>query len=522
MLFFVYAGDPPPMVNEAHYLAKAKNYWDPAWCRNDLFVASEKAHTTFYALWGWPTLFASLETVAWVGRTAGWLMLAVGLQQLSRQLLQKPWFSVAAAVVWIAGIEYGNLAGEWVVGGIEAKVPAYGLMLLALSRLVARQWNQVWILLGAASAFHVLSGGWAVIATMFAWLCSESARSPFRASSDDVSPANGDRSHFFRPALFAGGAIALLGLIPALSLSGGATSDDSVVAARIYAYFRIRHHLLPADFSVHWYVRHGILVAMTVMLAVAFHRRAPSERWSRLYAFTAGALLVAAAGFVAGMLPAVAPDLGARLLRYYWFRLSDAAVPLLFSFLLVRCLSQSHALIRSIGGVGITIAVLLFATSVVQRAGVGVPPSVSHRLLGWDVDAPPERQREVLQDWLAVCHWARTATSEDAVFLTPRHQQTFKWYAHRAEVVNWKDVPQDVESLIAWYERFREVFPNRLGTIRVTIAHQTLRQFREKYDVDFMIVDRRVTGRQLPLVKVYPRSGEQNETYAVYELPWPE
>ena len=29
LVFFVYAGDAAPMVNEAHYLSKAKNFWNP-------------------------------------------------------------------------------------------------------------------------------------------------------------------------------------------------------------------------------------------------------------------------------------------------------------------------------------------------------------------------------------------------------------------------------------------------------------------------------------------------------------
>ena len=77
-LFFVYAGDPPPMVNEAHYLVKAKNFWQPDWCASDLFASSEKAHATYYTLFGWPTLFLSLETTAWLGRVVGWLVLAFG------------------------------------------------------------------------------------------------------------------------------------------------------------------------------------------------------------------------------------------------------------------------------------------------------------------------------------------------------------------------------------------------------------------------------------------------------------
>ena len=51
-LFFVYAGDLPPMVNEAHYLVKAKNFWEPEWCGQDLFAASAKVHFVFSATFG--------------------------------------------------------------------------------------------------------------------------------------------------------------------------------------------------------------------------------------------------------------------------------------------------------------------------------------------------------------------------------------------------------------------------------------------------------------------------------------
>ncbi len=36
-LFFLVAGCPPPDVNEAHYLAKAKHYWNPDWWRETCF-----------------------------------------------------------------------------------------------------------------------------------------------------------------------------------------------------------------------------------------------------------------------------------------------------------------------------------------------------------------------------------------------------------------------------------------------------------------------------------------------------
>ena len=107
----------------------------------------------------------------------------------------------------------------------------------------------------------------------------------------------------------------------------------------------------------------------------------------------------------------------------------------------------------------------------------------------------------------------------DEVFLTPRHQQTFKWYAERGEVVNWKDVPQDAKNLLEWNRRFQQIFPQRLGHIRVTIRYSDLREYRRRYGVRWMIVDRRVCGDDLPLVRLYPIDGETNATFAVYELP---
>ena len=508
LVFFVYAGDAAPMVNEAHYLVKAKNFWDSGWCNNDLFAASGKAHTTFYALFGWPTLWCSLEATAWLGRTVGWLMLAIGIQRL-RQLFFAPWHcSLLVACVWITAIEYGNLAGEWVVGGIEAKVPAYGLILIALAEMCQRRWNRVWVLLGAASAFHVLSGGWSVVAAIVAWVLTE------RNRDDAVS--------LISPWLFAGGMISLFGLIPAIWLTMGSSSADSVEAARIYTFFRIKHHLLPADFKLLWWVRHlGLTAATYVILNRVLQKDASADRWNILRGFCYGATLIALAGLIVGMLPSAMPDLAAKLLRYYWFRLTDAVIPLGFSlgFVQLYCRTKHLDGSKRWRWSICCLVMALFFGSIGLRTYRAVPPSTSNVLLGWDRNASAASQRQAFADWLAVCQWARDSTPSGEVFLTPRHQQTFKWYAHRAEVVNWKDVPQDAKSLKEWKRRFDEIYPRRLRTNRVTIKYDKLREFKREYGTRFMIVDRRITGPQLPLVRVYPVGDESNETFAVYELP---
>jgi hypothetical protein len=406
------------------------------------------------------------------------------------------------APVWIVGIEHGNLAGEWVVGGIEGKVPAYGFVLIALSELIDRRWTRVWPWLGVASAFHVLTGGWSVVAASVSWWLTERSRT--------------DRRPYFCAGLFLGGAIALLGLVPAMALSSGVDPADATAAARIYTYQRISHHLLPSALLTTWYLRHGIMLVFT--FAVAYRYRQHSGIHA-LTAFTLGAVLIAIIGLALGCLPAYQPDLAAKLLRFYWFRLSDAVVPLLMGVVVTQMCIDSSALLRRVASGIVAASAVLLAGSGLQTSMLKVPPAVSNDLLGFDVGASAERQQQVFRDWLAVCRWANASSEPDEVFLTPRHQQTFKWYAERGEVVNWKDVPQDVTSLLEWQRRFREIFPQRLGFIRVTIQYPQLREYRQRYGVRWMIVDRRVVGDDLPLVRVYPLEPEANATYAVYELP---
>src|SRR5690606_9833680 len=85
-------------------------------------------------------------------------------------VVQLRWASVLTAMLLVWLIERANFAGEWVVGGIEGKSLAYGFVFWALAELVDRRWTKIWPLLGLASAFHVLVGGWSVVAAMLVWL----------------------------------------------------------------------------------------------------------------------------------------------------------------------------------------------------------------------------------------------------------------------------------------------------------------------------------------------------------------
>ena len=63
--------------------------------------------------------------------------------------MPRPLAAVLSAALFLALNYYGQMAGEWVVGGVEAKCFAYGFVLMALRDMVDRRWGMVCLLLGA-------------------------------------------------------------------------------------------------------------------------------------------------------------------------------------------------------------------------------------------------------------------------------------------------------------------------------------------------------------------------------------
>ncbi|MGH7129575.1 MAG: DUF6798 domain-containing protein, partial [Planctomycetaceae bacterium] len=168
--FFTYSAVrcPPPGVNEPHYLAKAKHFWNPDWCRGDLFLESADAHFVFYQTVGLLTRAFTLEQTAWIGRALALALLAVGWTELFSRLVPGRWSSLWAAWLFLLLQTLGNLSGEWVVGGVEAKVFAYGLVLWGLAFLLDRRWNRAALCAGLAISVHPVVGIWSLVAAAWA------------------------------------------------------------------------------------------------------------------------------------------------------------------------------------------------------------------------------------------------------------------------------------------------------------------------------------------------------------------
>jgi len=336
LLFFVHGGWPVPDVNEAYYVGKAIYFWNPDWIVGDTFLESKDAHWFFYATFGSLSLLLPPTVLAWTGRLLAWFFLAFAWQRLSRVLIPVPYFSILTAAGMLYYLDAFSMSGEWIVGGVEGKSFAFPLMFLGLAAMLQGRWNHVWPYFGAASAFHVLVGGWAVVIAL-PILIVEKLITVIKTQKLPSLSAFSIGLVF----LFLGGLLSLPGLIPALKLNTNTAPEIVAQAHYIYVYERLPHHLHPDGFPWTYKFRFATLTLLWCTLsAVVLSRRNSSHlsfvichlSFARLVGFVFGSLLLAGIGFALAWIFRENPNLASSWLRYYWFRTCDFAVPMGVSF----------------------------------------------------------------------------------------------------------------------------------------------------------------------------------------------
>lgn len=543
------AAEPVPGVNESHYLPKAKHVFNPSFGAGDLFFESHDAHGLASGLAGALALWLPLSAVAWIGRFLSWLCLAWAWRRL-RIAMNLPWAVGAAGLCsWYFAIDYGNWAGEWAVGGYEGKSVAYPCIIVAFSELFRGNWPRVWVWLGLAVAWHPLAGGWAGLSFGIAWLCMPELLRRLRAEAKWLA---------------LGTLLGLVGVVPAGLGLNSPNQVGSLVASQIHVFYRLEHHQCPSHFAFERHVAGAISLGLLIAVTVAFNfTRRKLDRKSSRGEPVAWLLTVAwiAVGFsLVGIaidfaLSRPAPILASQLLRFYWFRWSDIAVPLAWTLTFWKLaapnlqlnaaaddkagavspkdstrktkgkrlppehmLAPERSLLRTaaqvVGGAIILLLIVRHSQANFERKN----PAADDILLKAPAARAIETDRYI--DWLAVCDWAAKNSPPDSLWFTPEYQQTFKWYAGRAEVVCWKDVPQDNESVRQWYERLvlcRQ--PRTPANERKEWNSKQLLKLARRYGFRWVIVDRTIQAKPLLDFEIMYPISTQNKSFAVFRIP---
>lgn len=425
---FSFGRVPIPGVNEPHYLTKAKAFWNPGWCAGDLFLSSASPHQAFYLLIGWLTRLLTLPQTAVVSRIAALAVVAWGWLRLTRALGLSAARAIAALVVVLLLQTLGTWSGEWLVGGVESKVFAYGLAFAGLGAFVSRRSTAAGVWLGLATTLHPLVGGWSIAAAAIAEFVPRHAADPAR----------------FRR-LFVTGlwwfVMAAPGIYWALPAIQSGSPQDAALADYIQITYRLPHHLDAWTFAreSHRYIA-GLLVIWWLLRRLSVRSNAHNQ-FDRI-AIIAIAIALASCALSYGPRPWPRASeisdwqtLQLKLLKFYPFRLADMLVPVAVA-LSASALWDANRLTRP----RISWALLVLA----YVAAVSIP----------NLDQVPSRQAPAQHgNWLALLRWLRDDTPPGSVVHAERDEWAVKWYAERPEYANFKDCPQDPAGIVEWNRR---------------------------------------------------------------------
>lgn len=304
-------------TNEVDVLPLAKQYVNPSWISEDWYLNQPPGYRLlFEILFGRLILAWGFLVTSVLGRLLCYGLVALGLVLIGRRLnLSLPLLLLAVGLFIYTNRGQGIAASEWLLGGLEAKSVAYGLVLLAIALMLMAQYRIMALTLGLATSFHVLVGGWAFIAVL-GWLA---LRWKTRIES-----------------------IWYLGLLLVIYLSASAFAIKPVLEqlfaplptglgkpSYIYVFLRLPHHLNPLSWSSDWWIKPTVYLLLLTLSFVLLWRQEPdrlSEHYiacRSLFELTSISLIP----FILGI--AIAPfDNQGRLLQYYPFRLGDVMLPL--------------------------------------------------------------------------------------------------------------------------------------------------------------------------------------------------
>jgi hypothetical protein len=451
------------------------------------------------------TQWLSFDQIAVAGRIFSALLLAVGWTLLARAVHLRAIFSVLSATMFASLSLLGSFSGEWLLGGFESKVPAWGLCLIAVSLWISgrgsvRSMLLAGIICGLGCSLHPVVGGWVAACVCMASALFWVADLILKRSQ---SRAENQRSSLFGLIAFSTQTIlfALPGLIPALALvlDKSLPQKDRELASFYQVFWRLKHHLDPTEIpGSQWLylllVGGGLLAGLWCLSR--YHcgtTRNDGLRW--MLAFFAMSALIALAGVIIGWHTVRAQELDgwewrASLLKFYPFRCFDALLPITTALVFAR-LAQAFApqlevrnsmASRSFAGG------LLSTPLVRQMAFCGM--LLLPLWLSWRSReaAPAGYTVDQFTDWRTACDWLRENTPKDALILTPRESSAFKWLAERAEYVCYKDCPQDAAGILTWNKRLWLLHDWTLRSSSDSLYDKhDLQILRAKTDCDFIL-----------------------------------
>jgi hypothetical protein len=296
------------------------------------------------------------------------------------------------------------------------------------------------LLLGLATSFHVLVGGYTFL-TVLAWLV---LRRKTRL-------LNLRELGLILLLYLAGSAFAIQAVLDQLLLP---IPKGALLPSFIYVFLTLPFHLNPLSWSSHsWVNLIAYLLICACSASVIWLNRIDrlTGEFSEHYAAHIGLFeftLISLIPFVLGV--AIAPfDSQGRFLQYYPFRLADLMLPL-NACLLFACALQVSFTGKKARWLLAVCCSLLLTWIVIPQLDIFQSDFRQLSLF-------PSEQQGVNPEEKDICDWVRSNTPKDAIVVSsPVEVGCITWLAERpipAKAIT----PQNKKAILEWYERLRNL-----------------------------------------------------------------
>jgi hypothetical protein len=491
--------------NDIDALPLARQFADPNWVPKDWSVNQPPVYRIlFQSLFGsfiahWGFLASSL-----IGRFFCYALIAWGLVLIGRKLGLNLLLQMLAVAMFLRGHQ-GVAAGERIVGVLETKIFAYAMVILAIAFMLRKRYRLMAFLLGLATSFHVLVGGYT---TLFATVLIVLRRKIY-------FPSGRELGFMILLYLISG----VFGLKPVIEQLSSPTPASPIPISYIYVFLRMPHHLNPLSWPANWWITPTFYLVLLVSSAVVvwLNRRTQTlpeqlEEYQAqigLFQFT----LISLIPYVLGLV--IAPfDSQGTLLQYYLFRVGDVMLHL-NACLLFACALNSIFASRKQQKLLALLCTIVVSISIVK--GFHHFKTEFQSTLNF-----PDKTQEVDPQWKDMANWVRKNTPKNDIFVSPPVEfANFIWLTERPTIAKYKLMAQTKAGTLEWFSRMRDLSGNFNGVDPLTHFSEKLltegynnlttdqaKALMVKYDAKYFVTR---IQHQLDLPIAY-----RNQSYVLY------
>lgn len=408
--------------NEMDVTPYGRAFYNIDWLKNDWYL---NLRIPYRSLFSYPIGFFSdnfgfLNTI-YIGRVISYILIAVSVTKLVNTISDNKYsiYYLLALTIFFYYFRLGLGAGEWMVGGLDTKVFAYGFALLSISSFINNNIKRWLLFSGITLSFHILIGFYNLLS--FLPLIITLSRNN-RIYIHNVIK--------YIPFFILTGSIGIYGIIDVLI---GETKSISNIGWDIYVNIRVPNHTIPNLFSKKIWVFIFLFSATNIYILL----KTKKERFKLLSAYALTTASISLVGLGVFLLYG-----SSSILKYYFFRFSDVMLPLLtivsITYFIYEKIKTLPVKVKTISYYSTIIAIYVFLLFSAKNTYTEIRTKSSTELYD-----------------LEMIDWVNNNTSTDDVFIVKPDSDMFYINYERPILVSWKHSPQNNDDLIEWYNRLK-------------------------------------------------------------------